>query len=87
MRELFQFRFSEGEGLKGHNFGNLFITALSKITGDFEKAIKESSRVLAIRGQVVPSTLDKVVLVAKRADGTQTAGESKILINDSLLIS
>ena len=78
MRELFQFRFSEGEGLKGHNFGNLFITALSKITGDFEKAIKESSRVLAIRGQVVPSTLDKVVLVAKRADGTQTAGESKI---------
>lgn len=78
MRQLFQFRFSEGEGLKGHNFGNLFITALSKITGDFEKAIKESSKVLAIRGQVVPSTLEKVMLVAKRADGTQTLGESKI---------
>lgn len=78
MRELFQFRFDEGEGLKGHNFGNLFITALSKITGDFEKAIKESSKVLAIRGQVVPSTLEKVTLVAKRADGTQTLGESTI---------
>lgn len=78
MRDLFQFRFDEGEGLKGHNFGNLFITALSKITGDFEKAIKESSKVLAIRGQVVPSTLEKVMLVAERADGTQTLGESKI---------
>ncbi|MFH0771374.1 MAG: YvcK family protein [Candidatus Omnitrophota bacterium] len=78
MRDLFQFRFTEGDGLKGHNFGNLFITALSKVTGDFEKAIKESSRVLAIRGQVVPSTLEKVVLSAKRADGTQTMGESAI---------
>lgn len=78
VRDLFQYRFTEGEGLKGHNFGNLFITALSKVTGDFERAIKESSKVLAIRGQVVPSTLAKVVLVAKRADGTQTTGESTI---------
>ncbi|MDP2942108.1 MAG: YvcK family protein [Candidatus Omnitrophota bacterium] len=78
VRDLFQYRFTEGEGLKGHNFGNLFITALSKVTGDFERAIKESSKVLAIRGQVLPSTLAKVVLVAKRADGTQTTGESII---------
>ena len=78
MRELFQYRFTEGEGLKGHSFGNLFITALSKITGDFEKAIKESSKVLAIRGRVVPSTLEKVTLTAKRADGTETSGESTI---------
>jgi uncharacterized cofD-like protein len=78
MRELFQYRFTEGEGLKGHSFWNLFITALSKITGDFEKAIKESSKVLAIRGSVVPSTLEKVTLTAKRADGTQTSGESAI---------
>lgn len=78
MRELFQYRFTEGEGLKGHSFGNLFITALSKITGDFEKAIKESSKVLAIRGSVVPSTLEKVTLVAKREDGTETSGESTI---------
>ncbi len=78
MRDLFQYRFTEGEGLKGHSFGNLFITALSKITGDFEKAIKESSKILAIRGQVIPSTLEKVNLVAKREDGTKTTGESKI---------
>jgi len=78
MRDLFQYRFTEGEGLKGHSFGNLFITALSKITGDFDKAIKESSKVLAIRGSVVPSTLEKVTLVAKRADGTEASGESAI---------
>ena len=78
MRDLFQYRFTEGEGLKGHSFGNLFITALSKITGDFDKAIKESSKVLAIRGSVVPSTLEKVTLVARREDGTQTSGESAI---------
>jgi len=84
MGELFQYRFTEGEGLKGHSFGNLFITALSKITGDFDKAIKESSKVLAIRGSVVPSTLDKVTLVAKRADGTQTSGESKIPAENSI---
>ncbi|MDD5737819.1 MAG: YvcK family protein [Candidatus Omnitrophica bacterium] len=81
MRELFQYRFTEGKGLKGHSFGNLFITALSKITGDFDKAIKESSKVLAIRGSVVPSTLEKVTLVAKRMDGTETSGESMIPID------
>ncbi|MGE4357510.1 MAG: uridine diphosphate-N-acetylglucosamine-binding protein YvcK [Candidatus Omnitrophota bacterium] len=78
MRELFQYRFDDDSELKGHNFGNLFITALSKVTGDFEKAIKESSKVLAIRGQVVPSTLHKVKLVAEHIDGTKTVGESKI---------
>lgn len=78
MRELFQFRFEDNSELGGHNFGNLFIAALSKVTGDFEKAIKESSKVLAIRGQVVPSTLHKVKLVAEHIDGTKTWGESKI---------
>ena len=78
MRELFQYRF-QGEGeLKGHNFGNLFITALTQITGDFERAIKESSKVLAIKGRVVPATLDKVRLVAEHIDGRKTVGESKI---------
>ena len=61
MGRLFQFRFSEGKGLKGHNFGNLFITAMSRLTGDFEDAVRESSKVLAIRGRVVPSTTEKVV--------------------------
>lgn len=78
MRDLFQFRFDNSSELQGHSFGNLFITAMSKLTGDFEKAVKESSKVLAIRGQVLPSTLSKVVLVAQHEDGTCTEGEAKI---------
>ena len=78
MGKLFQFRFEEGSELAGHSFGNLFITAMSKVTGDFEAAIKESSKVLAIRGSVVPSTLDKVTLLAEHADGSETLGESQI---------
>ena len=78
MSKLFQFRFEEGNELKGHNFGNLFITAMSKVTGNFDIAIKESSKVLAIRGSVVPSTLDKVTLVAQHPDGSESVGESNI---------
>ncbi|MBI4368264.1 MAG: YvcK family protein [Candidatus Omnitrophica bacterium] len=78
IRNLFQYRFEEGEGLKGHSFGNLFITALSMVTGDFEKAIRESSKVLAIRGRVLPSTLDKVTLVGEFTDGTVQEGETRI---------
>ncbi|MBU3934322.1 MAG: YvcK family protein [Candidatus Omnitrophica bacterium] len=78
MRNLFQFRFGGRAELDGHSFGNLFITAMTKITGDFEKAVKESSKVLAIRGQVVPSTLEEVRLVAEYEDGTRVIGESKI---------
>ncbi len=78
MGKLFQFRFGEGTELKGHSFGNLFITAMSKVTGDFDAAIKESSKVLAIRGSVVPSTLNKVTLVAEHVDGTESVGESQI---------
>ncbi|MFH1407171.1 MAG: uridine diphosphate-N-acetylglucosamine-binding protein YvcK [Candidatus Omnitrophota bacterium] len=79
LQQLFQFRFQNGSELKGHNFGNLFITALSKVTGDFEKAVLESSRVLAIRGKVVPATVNKVVLIGKHADGSITEGETKIV--------
>ena len=78
MRDLFQFRFDTNSQLSGHSFGNLFITVMTKLTGDFEKAIKETSKVLALRGQVIPSTLDKVVLVAEHKDGTTTIGENKI---------
>lgn len=78
IRDLFQYRFEEGEGLKGHSFGNLFITALSMVTGDFEKAILESSKVLAIRGRVLPSTSDKITLVAEFMDGTTAEGETTI---------
>ncbi|MBF0253729.1 MAG: YvcK family protein [Candidatus Omnitrophica bacterium] len=79
MQELLQFRFSEkSSDLAGHSFGNLFILAMAKITGDFEKAVRESSRILNIRGQVVPSTLSKVVLEARHADGKVLEGETKI---------
>lgn len=78
MGELFQFRFSKDSELKGHNFGNLFITAMTQLTGDFKKAVEESSKVLAIRGKVIPSTLDKVTLVAEYEDGSTVAGEAQI---------
>ncbi|MCM8801533.1 MAG: YvcK family protein [Candidatus Omnitrophica bacterium] len=78
MRELFQFRFDKGSELSGHSFGNLFITAMTRLTGDFEKAVKETSKVLALRGQVIPSTLNNVVLVAQHIDGSITEGEDKI---------
>ncbi len=78
MRDLFQFRFDTNSELSGHSFGNLFITVMTQLTGDFEKAIKETSKVLALRGQVIPSTLNKVVLVAEHKDGSTTVGENKI---------
>lgn len=78
MQKLFQFRFTKNSEFQGHNFGNLFITAMTQLTGDFEKAIKESSKVLAIRGQVIPSTLEKVSLVAEYQDGSFTEGEAEI---------
>ena len=78
MQRLFQYRFAEESALKGHSFGNLFITAMTKITGDFERAVQASSKVLAIRGRVVPSTNTKVRLVAEHSDGSVTLGETKI---------
>ena len=79
MGDLFQYRFSEDSQLQGHNFGNLFLTAMFQITGgDFRKAVEESSRVLAIRGKVVPSTIHNVHLVAEHVDGSTTEGEAKI---------
>jgi len=77
MNTLFQHRFKEGE-LNGHSFGNLFIMAMAEITGDFEHAIRESGRVLAVRGQIVPSTLRDVTLIAEMADGQTRIGESNI---------
>ena len=78
MRDLFQYRFKEGEGIKGHSFGNLFITAMTQVTGSFKDAVKESSIVLAIRGRVLPSSLDKIRLKAEYSDGTVEEGEDKI---------
>jgi len=78
MGELFQFRFQQDSELKGHNFGNLFITAMTKVTGDFKRAVEESSKVLAVRGRVLPSTLCRVSLVAEYQDGSSVEGEADI---------
>ncbi|MBR1775477.1 YvcK family protein [bacterium] len=76
--ELFQYRFKNGEGLEGHSFGNLFLTALCAITGDMVSAVKESSNVLNIRGVVLPATLDDMKLAAEFEDGRIIKGESNI---------
>ncbi|HET6275548.1 MAG TPA: gluconeogenesis factor YvcK family protein [Candidatus Cybelea sp.] len=76
--DLFRYRFTEGEGLSGHSFGNLFLAAMSGITGNFDHAIKESSRVLNVVGRVLPSTLGVVQLCAELEDGTILEGESNI---------
>lgn len=78
--ELFQYRFDEraGDGLAGHSFGNLFIAAMAEVTGSVEAAIEETSRVLAVRGRILPSTLEDVALVARFADGTEVRGESAL---------
>ncbi len=76
--DLFRYRFTEGEGLSGHSFGNLFLAAMSGITGNFDRAIKESSRVLNIVGRVLPATLGVVRLCAELNDGTIVEGESNI---------
>ncbi|HEV3195577.1 MAG TPA: gluconeogenesis factor YvcK family protein [Candidatus Cybelea sp.] len=76
--DLFRYRFSEGGGLGGHSFGNLFLAAMSGITGNFDQAIKESSRVLNVVGRVLPATLGVVRLCAELDDGTIVEGESNI---------
>ena len=78
MRDLFQFRFDENSEFSGHSFGNLFLMVMSRLTGDFEKAIKETSKVLALRGQVIPSTLEDVTLLAHYYDGSTVIGENQI---------
>ncbi|MFI5389581.1 MAG: uridine diphosphate-N-acetylglucosamine-binding protein YvcK, partial [Candidatus Eremiobacterales bacterium] len=76
--ELFRYRFREGEGLSGHSFGNLFLAAMTGITGNFDEAIKVSSRVLNVKGRVLPSTLAVSRLCARMTDGRVIAGESTI---------
>lgn len=77
--ELFSYRFEQGEGLEGHSFGNLFLTALYRITeGDFLESVRVASRVLKSRGQVLPATLSAIQLVAELEDGRTITGESNI---------
>ncbi|MCL5015733.1 MAG: YvcK family protein [Firmicutes bacterium] len=77
MEQLFQHRFQSGE-LKGHSFGNLFLAAMEQASGDFVTALRESSRVLAVRGTVLPATLEHVTLHATLASGAHVEGESAI---------
>lgn len=76
--KLFQYRFTTGADLGGHSFGNLFLTAMCEITGDMYRAVMESSKVLSIRGRVLPATLDDMKLVAEMEDGSIIKGESEI---------
>jgi uncharacterized cofD-like protein len=78
LTRLFQYRFRSGSGLEGHSFGNLFLTALTAITGSLESAITASSRVLAVQGQVVPATNVDVRLWAELENGERIEGESRI---------
>lgn len=78
MEKILNYRFKNGDELAGHNLGNLFLAALSDMYGNFEDAVRQMSKVLAIRGKVVPSTLEHVILKAELIDGTVVTGESNI---------
>lgn len=78
MSRLFEYRFNEGQGLEGHSFGNLFIVAMTDVAGNFEEAVRETSRVLAVRGQILPATLSHLTLCARTVDGEIVRGESAI---------
>ena len=77
LERLFEYRFEESE-LAGHSFGNLFITALTRVTGSFDRAIRELNRLLRVRGRVLPATGNKVSLIAHHPDGTKSTGEVEI---------
>jgi uncharacterized cofD-like protein len=78
LSRLFNYRFAAGKGLKGHSFGNLFLTALTDLTGDFPQAVRLSSEILASRGRIFPSTDSNVRLEATLANGHTVSGETKI---------
>ncbi len=78
LAQLFAHRFRKGDSLKGHNFGNLFVAALTEITGDFGHAIQLASKILATRGRIYPVTTANATLVARMNDGSLVRGETKI---------
>ncbi len=82
LKELFQYRFPEGSELQGHSFGNLFIAAMTDVTASFEDALAESSRILSVRGRVVPATTENINLSVRLKNGQLITGESKV--KDSL---
>src|SRR5437899_178110 len=78
LSRLFQHRFQKGSGLEGHSFGNLFLAALTSITGDFAEAVRLSSEILLTRGHIYPATMSSVELEALFEDGTRVRGETRI---------
>lgn len=78
LSRVLQHRFQNGSGLAGHSLGNLILVAMKEITGDFATGVKQLSKVLAVRGRVLPSSADQIVLNAEMEDGTIVKGESKI---------
>ncbi len=78
LAKLFAYRFRAGTGLKGHTFGNLFVAALTELTGDFAHAIQLSSKILATRGNIYPATTTDTTLIARMEDGSEVRGETNI---------
>ncbi len=78
MGQLLRYRFREGSGLEGHNLGNLLLAAMADITGDFDLGLRAMGQVLAVRGQILPSTLEDVALVAELRDKSRVRGESNL---------
>jgi len=78
LRQLFTFRFDEHSSLKGHSFGNLFLTALTEISGNEADAIRQAEKILKIKGKVFPVSFDDATLCAELEDGTQIKGENNI---------
>jgi uncharacterized cofD-like protein len=86
LSRLFQYRFPAGEGLGGHNFGNLFLSAMTAITGDFSQAVKHSSAILATRGHIYPATTSNAQLYAIMDDGSVVRGETNITASQRRIV-
>jgi uncharacterized cofD-like protein len=86
LSRLFQYRFPAGKGLAGHSFGNLFVAALTAVTGDFAQAVKLSSEVLVTRGHIYPATTANVALEALMADGSRVQGETRITASTGRIV-
>ena len=86
LSRLFQYRFPAGEGLGGHSFGNLFLSAMTAITGDFSQAVKDSSAILATRGHIYPATTSNAQLYAIMDDGSIVRGETNITASDRRIV-
>ena len=86
LTRLFGHRFRSGDALEGHNFGNLFVAALTEITGDFAHAIQLASKILATRGRIYPATTANATLVARMDDGSLVRGETKITASHKRIV-